>query len=285
MLVCLNGNLVPANEAKVSVFDRGFLYGDALFETMCVSNHRIFRWDQHWERLRNSAELLELRLPWSNSFLRRHALELIQKNVLDEGVLRLTVSRGSGPRGYSHLGADEPFFILSFHPPATFPDQGPRTWKTITSKWRLPAGEGLHSLKTANRLIQVMARSEAARNEADEALLLNANGILTEGAASNVFWIEDEKVFTPPCSTGLLHGVTRAVLLEICANLQIPACELEAPPERLQRACGIFCTLSTWGVVEVAEWNGRPCGRSLLVPRLQAAYASILRKETSESAS
>jgi branched-chain amino acid aminotransferase len=280
MLVCLNGKWVPEEAATVSIFDRGFLYGDALFETMRVANGGIFRWDAHLERLEQSCTTLQVSLPWSPATLCRYAQELIHKNEIKEGILRLTVSRGRGPRGYSPAGADDPLFILNLHALPALATGGVPSWRLITSKWRLPAGEGIHSLKTANRLLQVMARNEAAQAAADEALLLNVQGVLAEGASSNIFWIEGETVFTPPRATGLLPGITRGVLLEICAQARIKVEESEVAVERLQSAAGIFCTLSTWGAVEVTDIDHLPCNRSPLTRRLQEAYARILELET-----
>ncbi len=279
MLVCLNGEWVPEAEACVSVFDRGFLYGDALFETMRVTNGRVFRWRDHLARLEASAVLLEMRMPCPFSTLHQCALELIRRNEVAEGILRLTVSRGTGPRGYSPLGADRPSFILSLHPLSAPSGVHPASWKVVTSKWRLPAGAGLHSLKSANRLTQVMARSEAAQAGVDEALMLNHQGILTEGAASNVFWIESNTVLTPGRSTGLLPGITRQLVLECCTRLGLEAIECDTGPDRVHAADGIFCTFSTLGIVEVTDWDHRPCPCSPLTRRLQVAYADLVQRE------
>src|SRR5215475_13951054 len=117
MVVFLNGEFVPEDRAVVSVFDRGFLYGDGLFETMRVFNGKPFRWRQHCERLQCGADFLGIRLPFTVEALRGFVGELIAKNNLPDALLRLTISRGIGARGYSPKGADKPTTTMSLHPP------------------------------------------------------------------------------------------------------------------------------------------------------------------------
>src|ERR1051326_1223787 len=113
MLVFLNGNFVAQEEAVVSVFDRGFLYGDGLFETMRIYNGKPFRWPQHWERFARGADYLKIRPPFSSETLRDYVEELIARNDLPDALLRLTLSRGVGVRGYSPKGADHPLVVMS----------------------------------------------------------------------------------------------------------------------------------------------------------------------------
>ncbi|HEX4644553.1 MAG TPA: aminotransferase class IV, partial [Verrucomicrobiae bacterium] len=109
--VFLNGQFVPEEQAVVSVFDRGFLYGDGLFEALRVYNGQPFRWTQHLERLQRGADFLKIRLPFTAAELRNHAAELIRRNQMPECLLRLVLSRGVGPRGYSPRGADLPVLV------------------------------------------------------------------------------------------------------------------------------------------------------------------------------
>ena len=273
MQVCLNGLFMPAEDAKISIFDRGVLYGDSLFETMRVTHRRIFRWHSHWVRLTTSASMLEMRIPWSEADLLSKAEELVLRNGLPEGVLRLTISRGVGLRGYSPVGADTPIYTLTLHP---IPE-GPATkWKLMTASQRIPSGIGLDSLKSGNKLRQVLAKGEASRVGADEAVLLDSSGSLAEGSASNIFWIESETVLTPPESTGLLPGITRAVVGELCCHLGIRLQECLTPPQRAREASGVFCTLSTLGIVEVRAWDNQSCELSPITRRLQMAYSNLV---------
>src|SRR5262245_23854811 len=116
MIVFLNGRFVPEEEALVSVFDRGFLYGDGLFETMRVCNGRIFRWSDHFARLQQGAKFLRLELSTSSEAMFDWAREVIERNAAENGILRLSLSRGVGVRGYSPKGADRPTLVMSLHP-------------------------------------------------------------------------------------------------------------------------------------------------------------------------
>src|SRR3954452_8771677 len=221
MIVFLNGQFVPEEQAVVSVFDRGFLYGDGLFETLRVANGKPFRWEQHLLRLRRGAELLKIKMPYSPEELRRFVARLVEENQMPEALLRLTLTRGVGIRGYSPQRAVHPTFTMSLHPTPQPDPKSPVQWRLITSSIRLPAGEPLAHFKTCNKLPQILARAEADATGADEALLLNTDGFVVEGASSNLFWIKDDTICTPPLAAGVLPGVTRGVVLEICENLNL----------------------------------------------------------------
>ncbi len=219
MIVFLNGQFVPEDRAVVSVLDRGFLYGDGLFETMLVRQGKVFRWDQHIDRLHEGAELLRLQMPFARAALGHYAAELIRRNQMPEAVLRLTLSRGVGARGYSTRSASAPTLVMTLHePPPAGPAPAPR-WRLITSSLRVPVNDPMARVKSANKLPQILARLEAEDQGADEALLLNTDGAVTEAASSNLFWLEGETVCTPPLGAGLLAGVTRAAVIELCRSL------------------------------------------------------------------
>jgi branched-subunit amino acid aminotransferase/4-amino-4-deoxychorismate lyase len=299
VLVFLNGQFVPEEHAVVSVFDRGFLYGDGLFETVLVCNGKPFRWAQHLERLQRGADFLNIKLPFAPDALRDFAGRLITKNQLPDALLRLTLSRGVGPRGYSPKGAEQPVLVMSlntYHHPVPLradhplPSDGrgaggegsfPR-WKLITSTRRLPANEPLAQFKTGNKLAQVLARAEADAAGADEALLLNTDGFGVEGTSSNLFWIQRGVVCTPPLASGILAGVTRAIVLELCGKLGLAVQETNITPDELRCAEGVFLTLTSPGVVVAAELDGTPLAQSPLVEKLRLAYAELVCAESSE---
>jgi branched-chain amino acid aminotransferase len=280
VLVFLNGQLVPEERAVVSVFDRSFLYGDGLFETMRVSRGKPFRWEQHLERLQRGADYLKIKLPFAPAALRQFADEFITKNNLPEALLRLTLSRGIGVRGYSPKGGENPTIVMSLHPAPVCDANHPPRWKLITSSHRLPANEPLAQFKTCNKLVQILARSEADATGADEALLLNTDGFVVEGTSSNLFWIEGDTICTPPLASGILPGVTRAVVLEICAQLGFQTREANIGIEKLKRVDGIFLSLSSLGVVEVIEIDGEVCRFSPLSRQIFHAYAELIATET-----
>ena len=280
MIVFLNGQFVPAEAATVSVFDRSFLYGDGLFETMRVSGGRLFRWEQHAERLRLGAEFLKLRLPCPFAELLRVAGELIERNARPDAILRLTFSRGVGARGYSIQGADAPTLVMTLHPAPVFRPEHPPETRLFTASIRVPANDALATFKTCNKLAQILARTEAEARGADEALLLNTRDEVAEAAAGNFFWIAGTTVHTPPLSAGVLAGVTRAVTLELCAELGLRTEESGIPVAALHRSNGVFLTNSAVGIAEAVELDGQPLPRSPLLRELQLAYQKLLRRET-----
>jgi aminodeoxychorismate lyase len=274
MIVFLNGRFVPETEATVSIFDRSFLYGDGLFEVMRVFGGKPFRWADHMERLRRGAAFLKIQLPFSQDELLDAARQLIEQNALPEALLRLTLSRGVGARGYSPNGADHPALAMTLHPAPEAGGQSRPAGRVIIASFRLPANEALAQFKTCNKLPQVMARAEADAAGAEEALLLNTNGEIVEGSSSNLFWIADGAVCTPPLTSGILAGVTRIVVLELCRELGLPSRETGIAPVALRRTEGAFLSLSSWGILEIISIDGEGLSRSPVTDRLQAAYAS-----------
>lgn len=272
MIVFLNGRFVSESRAVVPVSDRGFLYGDGVFETMRVCNGRPFRWAQHFERLKRGAKFLGIRLSFTREELAAFALRLIQRNRMPDSMLRLNLSRGTGRRGYSPKGAGEPTLVMSLHP-ATDASIPPPRWKLITSTERVLAGDPLTQFKTCNKLPQILARAEADRAGADEALLLNNDGMVAEASSANVFWIQRGTVCTPPLSAGVLPGVTRALMLKLCGKLGLPVAERNVTLRRLKDSAGVFLTLSSWGLVEAATLDGRRLQRSPVSRCLRDAYA------------
>ena len=277
-VVFLNGRLVPQAAATVSVFDRGFLYGDGLFETIRVYGGRPFRWGQHCERLRRGAEFLKIHLPYSPGELGWFAQRLIERNQLPESLLRITLSRGVGPRGYSPIGADSPTLVMMMHPAPPVDPQNPPRWRLVTSSFRVPAKERLAAFKSCNKLAQILARAEAGAVGADEALLLNTDGEIAEAASSNLFWLEGGTVCTTPLSAGILAGVTRALVLELCATLSLPCREKRLKPAALKKVSGVFVTLSTLEVVEITRLDGFPLRRSKHVGLIRRAYREAVRR-------
>ena len=274
MLVFLNGRFVPEEKAVVSVFDRGFLYGDGLFETMRIWNGKPFRWEQHMERLQLGSKFLKIRLPFAPSQLLAFAETLIKKNKMPDSLLRLTLSRGAGAPGYSPKNATQPTLVMALRPA---PKVGRlHQWKLIASSFRLPSNEPLACFKTCNKLPQVLARSQADAAGADEALLLNTDGFVVEGASSNLFWIRRGVICTSPLASGILQGVTRAVVFEIGSQLKIPVREQNIRPKELARADGVFLSLSSFGIVEAKSLDGKVVKKSQVTAQIARFYTDML---------
>lgn len=291
MIVFFNGQFIPEAEAKVSVLDRSFLYGDGLFETIRVSNGKAFRWEQHLDRLKRGAEFLGIEFPLSDKRLTGYARELVARNRMAEALLRVTLSRGVGKRGYSTKGASCPMLVMTLHPPGAPTSESARTgqsggntgtplrWRAHIASIRLPAGDPLAQFKSCNKLAQVLARAEAEAAGADEALLMNTDGVVVEAASGNLFWIKNGAVCTPPLTDGILRGITRGVVRELCEQLHLPVLEAHLRPQQLLKTDAVFVSLSSLGIVEIQEVDGTQLGSSPIIGQLSHAYQALLRTE------
>lgn len=276
MIVFLNGEFLPEDQAVVSVYDRSFLYGDGLFETLRVVRGRPFRFAQHLERLVRGADFLKIKLPFTPKEIQRSADQLIAKNEMPESVLRITLSRGAGQRGYLPAGADHPVLVITLH--SAPPLDQVIEWSLVTSSYRIPASDPISSFKTTSKLLNIMARMEAGEKGADEALLINTNGEVAETTSGNLFWIYQDKVCTVPTGRGVLPGITRAVVLEICQSLELETNKRVIKPEALRNSQGIFVSQSVLGIVPVNAFDGLPVKPSPLVDQISRAYDEMLAK-------
>jgi branched-chain amino acid aminotransferase len=274
MLVFLNGQFVPEALAVVPVNDRGFMYGDGLFETLRVVNGRPFRLAQHLERMMHGADFLKIKCPFTPKELQEFAGQLIEHNQRPEAILRAVLTRGPGERGYTPRPDGRPTVVMTLHPAP--PLDQPGSWKLVTASYRLTAADPLASFKTLNKLTHIMARSEAVEQGADEALLVNTNGEVAEATSGNLFWVDEDTICTVPADRGVLPGITRAVVLEICQALGLPTNQRVIKSEALRNSVGIFITQSALGIVPVAAFNGEPVAPSPRVDQISRAYTELL---------
>jgi branched-chain amino acid aminotransferase len=278
MVVFLNGQFVPEAQAVVPVNDRGFAYGDGLYETVRVCKGKPFRMAQHLERMVRGADFLKIKLPFTPKELQQFADQLVAKNETPDCVLRVTLTRGPGERGYSPKGADKPTIVITAHPAPPVDPEKPACWSLVTSSFKLSAGDPLASFKTTNKLLQIAARAEAEAKGADEALLINSNNEVAETAGANLFWIYHDKICTTPTGRGALPGITRAVVLEICQVLTLPTNKRVIKPEALKNSEGMFLSQSALGVIPVASLDGEPVPQSPFVDKIYRAYCEMLAK-------
>jgi len=276
MIVFLNGQFVSESLAVVSINDRGFTYGDGLFETMRVVGGKPFRLAQHLERMVRGAEFLKIKLPHAAREISHFADELIKQNEMPDSILRIILTRGPGPRGYAPADAGPPTVVITLHPTPPAATDTTATWSLVTSPYRIPASDMLSSFKTTNKLLYVMARAEATERGADEALLVNTNGEAAETATGNLFWVYQDKICTVPTGRGVLPGITRAVVLEICQTLGLQTNKRVIKPEALRNSEGIFVTQSALGIVPVSVFDGEPVRPSPLVDQIACSYDEML---------
>jgi branched-chain amino acid aminotransferase len=281
MIVFINDGFVPEANATVSIFDRGFLYGDSLFEGIRIHDGKLFRWHDHMDRLEQGQKFLRIAPPAGREKLQTITEELIRLNQFREGIVRVTVSRGPGPRGYSPKTATRPTLLLTLHPLPEL-SEVPKQFTAITSSITLREDDPLAHFKNGNRLLQVLARAEADERGADEAILLSTAGHIAEATTSNVFWISGDHVFTPPLKEGILPGVTRKIIFELCAG-EIELQEARAGVEALKNAQGVFLTMTSLGIVEVISLDGVPLATSPLTLELAKRLRELVRRELVKS--
>lgn len=276
----LSEHFTRSPESHITVTDRSLLYGDGLFETIRFENSFPRQFHRHWKRISTSAQILGFTLPASSEQVLAAASHILQIHDHNHGLLRLTLSRGPGPRGYSALPTSLPWILLTVHPGPSITPGSPSTARLVTSNWRLYSADPLAPHKSANRLLQVLARTEADAAGADEALMLNELGHFVEASSANLFWWESDGLHTPPPSAGILPGITRALILEMCPDLGI-AIHLNSPhPERIRKAEGVFLTQTSTGIVEAISLDGYPLRHSRETAHLHAALTGNLNRGT-----
>lgn len=272
--------VLPAAAARVPVLDRGFLYGDSIFEVTRTAERRPLFFAEHLARLGQSAALLAMRLPERPTLIR--ACQAVVECVPGEAYLRLIVTRGTGALDLDPAAADDPRLIVLGRPlrlPAAALYQQGVTMVSVT-----PADCGLRMLpaaKSSNYLPSVMALGIAKRRQAYEALLCDSEGAVMEGASSNFFLVRDAKLWTPPLGLGLLAGITRATVLRLADELGLVCREARFTVQEAEAADEAFLTSSVRGVLPVTRLNDRPIGQGLPGPqtqRLLAAYAACLAR-------
>jgi branched-chain amino acid aminotransferase len=272
--------LVPAAEARISLFDHGLLYGDGLFETVAVWEGRLFRAEAHLRRLAESARLLELTLPWSGEELARALRETVEANRLREGAARLTVTRGEGPPVPDPACCGQPLFFVTVRASPPLPEDDWERGISICAAGRHPRLT-VPGVKSLSYLPFQQARVEARRRGFADGLLMDGRRVV-EAAASNVFVVRDGGLLTPDLESGCLPGIARATVLELAPAAGIPAREGELTLECLRSGDEAFLTGSVVRVLPVVRveetllGGGRP---GPVTRRLREAYRALVESE------
>ncbi len=287
MIAYVDGKWTPAEEASVSVLDHGLLYGDGVFEGIRVYGGRPFLMDEHLDRLAASARALVLELPATREEIAAVCREAIARSGHDDGYLRVVVTRGVGALGVSpHTCAGASLIVisapLSLYPPERYRD-GVRL---VTSSLRRSASDALPpQIKSLNYLTSVLASIEARRQGADEAVLLNAQGLIAECTADNLFVVSRGRVLTPSVAHGALAGITRALVLQLLDEQGIESAEAALTPADAWTADELFLTGTGAEIVPVCEIDGRPLPAARPVTeRVRAAFAAYIVEASARAA-
>jgi branched-chain amino acid aminotransferase len=261
--IAIDGNLVAPEEAKISVLDRGFLYGDSVYEVIRTYRRRPFALAEHLDRLRRSAGLLEIELPASLEALSSEVKAVLQAATEhDESYIRIIITRGAGPIALDPGLAVDPARVVIVTQLTPWPEELYRTGAGI---YLVPAGR--HSggavpagAKSGNYLVNLMALGRARRRGGHEAVLLDAHNRVSEGASSNVFVRAGELLRTPPLTVGILEGITRRKVIELARELGFEIEEAELYPDDLFLANEVFLTSTLREVMPVTTVDDHPVG-------------------------
>ena len=283
MKIYIDGKFLDQRDAKISVFDHGLLYGDGIFEGIRFYNGRVFRLEEHLERLWDSARSICLQVPISMREMTEAVLETIRQNDLRDGYIRLLVTRGIGNLGLNPMQCKHPSVIIIAATIALYHENFYRKGLTIvTCATRRSNPAALNpAVKSLNYLNNVMARIEANLAGADEALMLNDAGNVAECTADNVFIVKRGQIFTPPITAGALRGITRSIVFEIAAELGIKITETDITRHDVFIADECFLTGTAAEIIPVIKADGRVIGNGKPGPitaRMIARFREMTRE-------
>jgi branched-chain amino acid aminotransferase len=258
----VNGSVTPAAEARVSVLDNGFTFGDAVYETLRTYGGRPFALDRHLRRLRRSAERIGIAVPQDDRVLAAWLDALLSRAANPESYIRFIVTRGLGDISYRFERVQGPTVVMAVKPfeplPAAQFEEG---IPVVIASVRRNAPEALDpAIKSCNLLNNILAVREAQAKGVSEPVMLNHRGEVAEGASSNIFIVKGGVLRTPPLRAGILPGITREVLLELAPQLAIPAEEATLRVEDLYGADEAFMTSTLKEAVPVRSIDDRPVG-------------------------
>ena len=277
-VVNVNGKISDARDASISVFDHGFLYGEGIYETLRTYHGQPFLFDRHLQRLRHSASLMALEVPFSDTDLRARVDETSAAlHQPGERYIRMLLTRGVGDLSYNPAATPVPSLVVIVKPyvgpaPETF-ERGIRVSLVSIRRNHPHALDPM--IKSNNLLNNALAMQEALRHGAEEALMQNQAGELVECSQSNVFLVRGGAALTPPLAAGLLPGITREFVMELALEAGIPSREAPLTPADLESADEMFLTGTTREVTPVVAVDDRRIGRGEpgeVTRRLQAAF-------------
>jgi branched-chain amino acid aminotransferase len=260
--IYIDGNFYDQADAKISVFDHGLLYGDGVFEGIRFYSERIFRLDQHIERLWDSARAISLEIPMSKSELVAATLETVRQNDLHDGYIRLVVTRGIGSLGLNPDSCRRPSIIIIAATIALYPEELYHKGLTMVTcaTRRMPPAALSPRVKSLNYLNNILGKLEAQNAGAGEGLMLNEQGYVTECTGDNIFIVKNGRMSTPHSNSGILAGVTRAVVFELAERLQIPTVEREISRYDIYTADECFLTGTAAEVIPAVQLDRRLIG-------------------------
>ena len=261
-LVYINGELVPKSQAKISVFDHGFLYGDGVFESILVTDGVAFKLKEHIDRLYDSAKAICLEIPMSKEEMVRTVADVVRANGFKNAYVRLIVTRGVGDLGLDPRKCQKPTIVIIVDKIKLYEEEALSKGLTaiISSVRRDRVDATTHEVKSMNYLNNILAKLEANAVGADEAIMLDDRGFVSEGTADNIFIVKNGVIYTPPRTCGILPGITRARVMKLAEELGYKVVEKDITPAELLTADEVFLTGTAAGIVPVTKISGRVIG-------------------------
>lgn len=283
MWVYLNNQFVEDDQAKVSIFDRGFLFGDGIFETLRIYKGQPLFLDRHLQRLHHSCEALALDLPTPEPAWEMLLHELVERNHLEHALVRITISRGVGGLGPDPTGCLAPTIVIFPRPlPQLTEEQREQGVSiAIVNTRRQPSCALPTQVKSLNYLNNILAKQEAVKAQAFDGLMLNTDGYLAECTTSNIFFVKEKCLHTPSLQCGILPGITREIVLELAQTKGIAVQEGRYEQKDLVNADECFLSNTGFGVLPVSTVDAKQLasGKESSVAKLiQQMYESHIAK-------
>ncbi|CAM4438759.1 branched-chain-amino-acid transaminase [Paenibacillus phoenicis] len=282
--IYLDGQFVTKDQAKVSVYDHGFLYGDGIFEGIRIYNGNIFKCKEHLDRLYDSAKSIMLDIPLTYQEMEDALVETLRRNDLRNGYIRLVVSRGAGNLGLDPNRCPKASVIIIVEQLAIYSEEAYKTGlKTVSVSTRRNIPDALNpKIKSLNYLNNILVKIQSNLSGAGEAIMLNAQGYVTEGSGDNIFIVKNGVITTPPCYLGALDGITRQAIIEICRKKGYNIQEQPFTLHDVYVADEVFLTGTAAEVIAVREVDGRIIGEGHAGPitlKLLEEFRAIVDKD------
>ncbi len=282
--IFLNGRLVPKEQAVLSVFDHGLLYGDGVFEGIRAYNGRVFRVKEHLDRLYRSAQAIVLDIGMTFDQMQTAVLQTLRANGLKDAYIRLVVTRGVGDLGLDPKKCPSPTIFIIADKIALYPEECYTKGLEInTVSTRRNSSQALNpNIKSLNYLNNILAKIEAGVSGAREAIMLSLEGYVAECTGDNIFFIKGQRLVTPPAAAGALEGITRGAVMELAPAVGFSVEERLFTPFDLYTADEVFLTGTAAEVIPVVKIDARPIGQGKPGPqtkRLIEAFHLLTQKE------
>lgn len=277
--VYVDGRFVEKSKAVVSVFDHGLLYGDGIFEGIRAYDGSVFRLVDHINRLYDSAKSIRLKIPLTKHEMTEAVLETMRKNQLRDAYIRLVVTRGSGDLGVDPALCRNPTTFIIAEPMASvLGPREPKVVKMMISSYRRDSADATsHEIKSLNYMNSILAKMEANSAGADDAILFDHRGFLSEASVTNVFIVKDGKVATPSSAAGILRGITRDRIIRLCDDLGVDVDERDVTPFELNTADEVFLVGTKAEILAVGSISGIKVGTGGAGPLTKKLYEEFSR--------